>query len=336
MEQARVDDSDALRLGAILGEFASQGRDKATFLVSPEVGSFGLWLEQLIAESTGKEGTGILPVAGEPPGSPLKYGDDRMFVQIRFEGGYDAEMDAVAGAVMAEGFPVAVLDMEDAYDLGAQMFMWEFAVAVAGQVLGINPFDEPNVQESKDNTNRVLAEFASRGTLDVARIDGGVPTALSPGGQPDRDILHPVQSLLARVSEGDYLAITAYLQQTAESDETFADIRAVARDALGCATTLGYGPRFLHSTGQLHKGGPPKGVFLQVTAGDDPDLAIPGRTFTFGQLKRAQAIGDFESLAAHGRPVLRVHLGADIEAGLAALRAAVRTALRQPAAGGRR
>jgi glucose-6-phosphate isomerase len=336
MEQAQSVDSDALRLGAMLGEFATQGRDKATFLVSPEVGSFGLWLEQLIAESTGKAGTGILPVAGEPPGSPLKYGDDRVFVQIRFEGGYDAEVDAVAGAVMAEGFPVAVIDMEDAYDLGAEMFRWEFAVAVAGQVLGINPFDEPNVQESKDNTNRVLADFAATGTLDVPRIDGGVPTALSRGGEPDRNILHPVQSLLAHVGEGDYLAITAYVQQTPSADDAFADMRVVVRDALGCATTLGYGPRFLHSTGQLHKGGPPKGVFLQVTVTDEPDLAIPGRAFTFGQLKRAQAIGDFESLAAHGRPVLRVHLGADVEAGLAALRAAVRTALRQPAAGGRR
>ena len=333
---AKSDDSDALRLGATLGAFASQRRDKATFFISPEVASFGLWLEQLIAESTGKEGTGILPVVGEPPGSPLKYGDDRVFVQIRFEGGYDAEIDAVAGAAIAEGFPVAVIEMEDAFDLGAEMVRWEFAVAVAGHVLGINPFDEPNVQESKDNTNRVLAAYESSGALDVPRIEGGVPTALRPGHEPDRDILHPVHSLLAHVGEGDYLAITAYLRQTPASDDAFADIRAVVRDALGCATTLGYGPRFLHSTGQLHKGGPPSGVFLQVTAADDPDVAVPGKPYTFGQLKRAQAIGDFESLAAHGRPVLRVHLGADIDAGLAALRSAVRAALRQPAAGGRR
>jgi hypothetical protein len=304
--------------------------------LSPEIASFGLWLEQLIAESTGKEGRGILPVVGEPPGSPLKYGDDRVFVQVRVEGGYDAEIDALAGALMAEGFPLAVIEMEDAYDLGGEMFRWEFAVAVAGQVLGVNPFDEPNVQESKDNTMRVLAEFASSGTLDVRRIDGGVPTSLVPRGEPDRDIVRPLQSLLARIREGDYFAITAYLQQTMASEETFADVRAVVRDMLGCATTLGYGPRFLHSTGQLHKGGPASGVFLQVTAGDEQDLPIPGEPYTFGQLKRAQAIGDFASLAAHGRPVLRVHLGQDIEAGLKVLRSAVRMALRQPAAGGRR
>jgi hypothetical protein len=226
--------------------------------------------------------------------------------------------------------------MEDGYDLGAEMFRWEYAIAVAGQVLGINPFDEPNVQESKDNTNRVLAELQSRGTLDLPGVDGGSPTALTPGSTPDRDVIHPLQSLLARIREGDYFAITAYIQQTPASDDTFADIRAVVRDALGCATTLGYGPRFLHSTGQLHKGGPASGVFLQVTGGDEPDLPIPGKPFSFGQLKRAQAIGDFESLAGHGRPVLRIHLGADTESGLATLRSAVRTALRQPAPGARR
>ncbi|MEX0750720.1 MAG: glucose-6-phosphate isomerase, partial [Dehalococcoidia bacterium] len=322
--------------GAMLGEFAREGRDKATFLVSPEIASFGLWLEQLIAESTGKEGAGILPVAGEPGGSPLKYGDDRVFIELRFEGGYDAEVDALTGALIAEGFPVAVIELEDGYDLASEMFRWEFAVAVAGQVLGINPFDEPNVQESKDNTTRGLAEFASRGTLDVAGIDGGSPMALTPGREPDRDVLHALQSLLARIGERDYFAITAYLQQTPGSDEVFADMRTVVRDALGCATTLGYGPRFLHSTGQLHKGGPPAGVFLEVTATDVRDIEVPGKEYTFGQLKRAQAIGDFESLVAHGRPVLRVHLGTDIDAGLATLRTAVRTALRQPAAGGRR
>jgi glucose-6-phosphate isomerase len=335
MDAAHAPDSDAMRLGAALGEFARNGRDKATFLLPREIESLGLWLEQLNAESTGKESTGIVPIADEVPGSPAKYGDDRVFVQMRLEDGYDAGNDSVIGALTAEGCPAIVIDLEDPYDLGAEMFRWEFAVAVAGQVLGINPFDEPNVQESKDNTNRVLAEFEQRGSLDVSGIDAGGPMALAPRGGPDRDLLHPLRSLLAQIDEGDYFAITAYVRQTEHSDEVFRDIRALARDTLGCATTLGYGPRFLHSTGQLHKGGPPRGIFLQVTANDEPDVAIPGKPYSFGQLKRAQAIGDFESLHAHGRPVLRVHLGADIDAGLDALLAAMRTALTAPASGRR-
>jgi glucose-6-phosphate isomerase len=336
MDAAQAADSDALRLGAALGEFARNGRDKLTFLLPREIESLGLWLEQLIAESTGKEGTGIVPVADELPGSPAKYGDDRLFAQMRLEDGYDAGNDSVTGALTAEGCSAIVIDLEDPYDLGAEMFRWEFAVAVAGQVLGINPFDEPNVQESKDNTNRVLAEFEGRGALDVSGIDAGGAMAIVPRANgPDRDLLHPVQSLLAQLHEGDYFAITAYVRQSEHSDEVFRDIRALVRDTLGCATTLGYGPRFLHSTGQLHKGGPPRGVFLQVTATDEPDVAIPGKPYSFGQLKRAQAIGDFESLIAHGRPVVRVHLGTDIEAGLDALLNALRMALTAPASGRR-
>ena len=340
MDAAQAPDSDALRLGAAIGEFARNealdSRDKLTFLLPREIESLGLWLEQLIAESTGKEGTGIVPVADEVPGSPAKYGDDRLFAQTRLEDGYDAGNDSVTGALTAEGCPAIVIDLEDPYDLGAEMFRWEFAVAVAGQVLGINPFDEPNVQESKDNTNRVLAEFEQRGALDVSGIDaGGAMAIVSRGSGPDRDLLRPLQSLLAQIDEGDYFAITAYVQQTEHSDEVFRDIRALVRDTLGCATTLGYGPRFLHSTGQLHKGGPPRGVFLQVTATDEPDVAIPGKPYSFGQLKRAQAIGDFESLIAHRRPVVRVHLGSEIEAGLEAVRSALRTALTAPASGRR-
>jgi hypothetical protein len=289
-------------------------------------------LEQLIAESTGKEGTGVLPVVGEPPGSPMKYGDDRVFVQLRVEGGYDAEVDALGGALIGEGIPVIVGELEDGYDLAAEMFRWEFAVAVAGQVLGINPFDEPNVQESKNNTTRVLEQIERAGSVDLADFATGSPMALRPGGTPDRDVLHAVKSLLARIDERAYFAITAYMQQTSTSDGVFAEIRALLRDALGCATTLGYGPRFLHSTGQLHKGGPATGVFLQVTVDDNPDLHIPERAYSFGELKRAQAIGDFEALAARERPVLRVHLGADAAFGLETLEDAVRVALGQPAA----
>lgn len=333
MDAARAPGSDALRLGAALGELARLGCDKATFLISSEYASFALWLEQLIAESTGKEGVGVLPVADEPEGSPHKYGVDRVFVQIRGELGNDAEQDALAGALAAEGYPLAVIDIDDAYDLAGQMVAWEYAVAVVGHVLGINPFDEPNVQESKDNTNRVLAELERSAELDAGLPDAA-PCALLTWG-PQDDAAAAVRHILDQIGARDYLAITSYLPETAATTAICADMRAIVRDALGCATTLGYGPRFLHSTGQLHKGGPPEGVFLQLTAADERDLAIPGRPFTFGQLKRAQAIGDFQSLAAHGRPVLRVHLGHDVPAGLEWLHETVRAALQQPVDRGR-
>lgn len=323
---AQSPDSDALRLGVAMGEMALAGRDKLTFIVTDEVRSFGLWAEQLIAESTGKLGLGILPVVGEPLGTPLKYGDDRLFVQLRLEAGSTGGDDAVVGALTAEGQPVIVIDLEDAYDIGREFFRWEFATAIAGRVLGINPFDEPNVQESKDNTARVLRSFEQSGTLDAPGIDDGQGLiAITATGVAE--VAAAIPALLAEMGDGDYFAITAYIESDARAEATFGDIRRIVRGATGAATTLGYGPRFLHSTGQLHKGGPARGVFLQVTAPDENDIAIPGRPYTFGQLKRAQAIGDFDSLVSHGRPVLRVHLGVDNADGLADLREAVRRAL---------
>jgi len=319
---------DALKLGATLGELARGGRDKCTFLVTPAIASFGLWVEQLIAESTGKRGTGILPVAGEPEGTPRHYGDDRVFVRIRLDADENDELDAIAGALNAEGHPLITIDLDDPYDLGREFFRWEFAIAVAGQVLEINPFDEPNVQESKDNTNRVLAEFEQTGKLDIAGIDTVAPVTLtSTTASPDADIDGALALLLRRLMPGDYFAITAYIQPTDAAQQAFDALRADVRDAWRVATTLGYGPRFLHSTGQLHKGGPPRGVFLQVTAVDPEDIAIPGKPFTFGQLKRAQAIGDFESLERHGRPVLRLHLGQNTVVGLDRLRRALESAI---------
>jgi len=325
-DEAKAAGGDALRLGAALGELALAGRDKATFIVAPRIGEFGLWVEQLIAESTGKLGRGILPVVGEPLGAPGQYGADRVFVQLRLAGETPAEQDAAVGALSDAGHPAIVIELADVYDLGREFFRWEFAVAVAGYVLGINPFDEPNVQESKENTGRVLKEFERDGKLDIDRIDAGTaPVALvSPDRAAEGTLDDAVGHLIDKLRDGDYFAITAYVRQTEETEAAFADVRAAVRDATQTATTLGYGPRFLHSTGQLHKGGPPKGLFLQVTAADDVDTAIPGRPFTFGQLKRAQAIGDFEALLQHGRPALRVHLGNDIGGGLAALRRAVR------------
>ncbi len=326
---AAKSDGDALQLGAALGALALAGRNKATFVVAPLVASFGLWVEQLIAESTGKLGRGIVPVAGEPLGAVDRYGDDRVFVQLRVDGATPAEHDAFIEAVTAAGHPAIVIDLADAFDLGREFFRWEFAVAIAGQVLGINPFDEPNVQESKDNTNRVLQEFESSGQLDADGVDNAAEPVVfdDPGHVADQPLEQALGGLLRKLGAGDYFAITAYVPPTEATDAAFGDIRSAVRDAADAATTLGYGPRFLHSTGQLHKGGPPQGVFLQVTMADEPDLPIPGRPYTFGQLKRAQAIGDFESLAKHGRPVLRVHLGRDVGPGVAALVQAVRASV---------
>ena len=320
---ARAPESDALRLGATLGDLALQGRNKLTFIIPPPIASFGLWLEQLIAESTGKEGRGILPVAGEPLATPKGYGNDRVFVQLWLQSHDYAELDALSGALAAAGHPVVVIDVEGAYDLGREFFRWEFAVAVAGHILDINPLDQPNVQESKDNTKRVLEEFQRSGQLDIAGVDGREPLAIATDREIGDDIESAVRSLLDSLAPHEYFAITAYIQQTPESDERFSRIRRVVRDERHVATTLGYGPRFLHSTGQLHKGGPPEGVFLQVTADDVPDRRIPGEPFTFGQLKRAQAIGDLQALGRHGRPALRVHLGRDVGAGLLRLSSAI-------------
>ena len=322
---ARAGESDAMRLGAALGELALAGRDKCTFIMSPRIASFGLWVEQLIAESTGKLGRGIVPIVGEPLGTPAHYGGDRVFVQIRLDADANGEDDAFIASLEAEGHPVIMIDLADTHDLGAAFFTWEFAVAVAGHVLGINPFDEPNVQESKDNTNRVLREFEASGRLDAEGLDGrsDLSVMTAPGQIATESAHDAVAALVRSASDRAYVAITAYVPASPIAEAQFAAMRSVVCDGTGAATTLGYGPRFLHSTGQLHKGGPKEGVFLQVTASEPADLPIPGRSFTFGQLKRAQSIGDFQSLIAHGRPCLRVHLGTDTEAGLRQLADAV-------------
>jgi glucose-6-phosphate isomerase len=302
-EATRTPDSDALRLGAALGELALAGCNKCTFVVAAGVDVFGLWLEQLLAESTGKDGTGLLPVAGERLGAPRSYGDDRLFVQLRLAGDISGEQDSVIGALGTEGQPTITIDLEDEYDLGYEFFRWEFATAVAALVLGINPFDEPNVQESKENTARVLRETAKAHN----------------GGSAAADPIGALAAAAAQLRSGDYLAIMAYVGQTEQRDNIFAQVRQRVRDGMGVATTVGYGPRFLHSTGQFHKGGPPQGVFLQITADDGEDAEIPGQPFTFRQLKHAQALGDFESLCARGRPVVRTNLGGDIDGGLQAM-----------------
>ncbi|HVH11146.1 MAG TPA: hypothetical protein VM736_15235, partial [Gemmatimonadales bacterium] len=273
------------QLGAILGEGALAGRDKATFVLSPGVASFGLWVEQLIAESTGKEGKGILPVADEPLGGPDVYGRDRVFVSMQLAGEADRATDGRLSALAAAGHPVVRLVLEDRDDVGQEFFRWEFATAVAGAILRINAFDQPNVAESKTNTKAVLRDRRP-----------GSPAAT----------VADVERFFAGIKPGGYLALMAYVAPTSENDRRLAAIRLALRDRLKVATTLGYGPRFLHSTGQFHKGGPPVGHFLQITERAAEDLAIPGEPFTFGELIAAQAEGDLLALRQRGRPAIRV------------------------------
>ncbi len=312
-------------LGAVMGTLAREGRDKLTLVVSPPISSFGAWLEQLLAESTGKEGKGILPVDGEALGKPEVYGDDRLFVYLRTDVAFDAAQDAAVDALEAAGQPVVRLTLKDAFDLGAEFIRWEFATAVAGAVLGINAFDQPNVQESKDNTDRLLKQYeetkelpAPRAilqtqTLNVALVaEGEIATRLR-----DSVSLQAALETYARLAKpGDYVALLAYVQRTREVEGLLQHIRLRLRDSRRVATTLGYGPRFQHSTGQFHKGGPNTGVFIQFVATDSLDLGIPGEPYTFGVLKRAQALGDLQSLEAHDRRVIRIDLGANIAAGL--------------------
>jgi glucose-6-phosphate isomerase len=292
-----------LWLGLMIGELALQGRDKLTFVVDEPIASFGLWAEQLVAESTGKHGKGILPVAGEPLGPPESYGSDRVFLYLRDEGNPDSERDAAIEALGAAGHPTVTVGVEGATDLGSLFFFAEFATAVAGWVLGINPFDQPNVQEAKDNTARVLERYAQEGRLPEA--DDATDEAL--------------RGLIAQVETGRYLAIMGYLEPSDEFEAAVAELRAAVRDAKRAATTFGYGPRFLHSTGQLHKGGPPTGVFLQLIHDGNEDAEVPEAGYSFTTLKNAQAIGDLETLRGHGLPAERVRLEGDRVASLRAL-----------------
>ncbi|HYM62849.1 MAG TPA: bifunctional transaldolase/phosoglucose isomerase [Thermoanaerobaculia bacterium] len=306
-------------LGTILGALAAQGRDKLTLITPAPLDTLGLWIEQLIAESTGKEGKGILPVAGEPPIAPADYGNDRLFVSVRLRATDNTtRLKELADA----GHPVVDQILEDPLDLGEIFFTWEFATAVAGALLGIDAFDQPNVQESKDNTKRILGEYSERGSLaeqPVVGTPGEVAIYSQPGSRGPSGAGTPqeiVGKLLSMVAPGDYVALTEYVAESPRRDELIAAIReTIARD-LHVATTTGYGPRFLHSTGQLHKGGSDHGVFLQITADAAADIAIPGERFTFAVLARAQSLGDFESLAKRGRRALRVHLGKDVDKGL--------------------
>lgn len=303
-------------LGGVLGALSRRGRNKVTLLPAPHVANFGLWLEQLLAESTGKQGRGLVPVEGEPLGRPEAYGQDRLFVRVRVSDESQREPnDERVSALSEAGHPVVTLNMRDRLDLGSEFLRWELATAVAGSLLGINPFDQPNVQESKDNTAQLLAEYRSTGKLP----DGAGMSAVQAG---------PVVADLLRRALGDsYLAIMAYTTRTGVSDDAIRRIRTRIRDASRLATTAGYGPRFLHSTGQLHKGGPRGGLFIQVVQQDRQEVGIPGERYGFSTLKQAQALGDLHALQARNCPVVRIDLGPSPGAGWQALADALERAL---------
>ena len=311
LERAK-ETNDALKLGTIIGECANAGRDKLTLLIDQQIETLGLWIEQLIAESTGKEGKGILPVSGEPLGEPSVYGDDRVFVSISI-GETSASTQVSLRALAAAGHPVIQRELRDVYDLGAEFFIWEFATACAGWRLGINPFDQPNVQEAKDATRELLSEFSKSGNL--------------PDDQKLADD-DAIRAQLKSIAPGDYVAFLNYIEELPEIDHKLQEIRTAVRDRTKCATTIGYGPRFLHSTGQLHKGGPNTGVFFQIEATDKTDFPVPGEPYSFSILKQAQALGDFRALVSRDRRVLRINLGDDLLKSVHHLRHVILNALK--------
>lgn len=326
-----VDKNTALQLGAIMGACANAGRDKLTLVIDQKIATLGLWIEQLVAESTGKEGKGIVPIASEGLGTVDEYGTDRLFVSISV-GPTDPVVRQKLQDLSAAGHPVVFRELNDINELGAEFFTWEFATACAGWHLGINPFDQPNVQESKDATKDLLKTFEQHGSLpeQTKLVADEVITIYAEEGQEhlaNSSTAEALRSYLASIKPGDYVAFLDYMEETPMIESALQSIRLKVRDAKKCATTTGYGPRFLHSTGQLHKGGPDSGVFFQLTAIDRTDFPVPGEPYTFSILKQAQALGDFRSLVSHGRRAIRVELGKDVIAGLTRLEMLIANAL---------
>jgi transaldolase/glucose-6-phosphate isomerase len=333
-----VNDNPGAALGIILGTAANAGRDKVTIITSPGISDLGAWLEQLLAESTGKVGKGIIPVDREHLTTPEGYGSDRVFVYVRLESGADADQDAKVAAIEKAGHPVVRITMADIYDLGAEFFRWEIATAVAGAILGINAFNQPDVEASKIATRDLTSAYEKTGSLPAEKPvleDEGIKlftdeknaAELAKGARGDRSLAGYLKAHLARIQGGDYFAVLGYIQMNAEHEPSLQALRHLVRDKKRVATCLGFGPRFLHSTGQAYKGGPNSGVFLQITCDDAVELPVPGQKYTFGIVKAAQARGDFQVLADRGRRALRVHLGSNLKAGLATLQTAVQRAL---------
>jgi transaldolase / glucose-6-phosphate isomerase len=309
----RVADNPGALLGIRLGVLAQRGRDKVTLVTSPGIGALGVWLEQLLAESTGKVGKGLIPVDGEPLGAPAVYGDDRHFVYVRLDSAADPAQDEAMAALERAGQPVVRLRVPDPYHLGAEFFRWEVATAVAGAIIGVNPFDQPDVEASKLATRALTDHYEKAGTLPPD----------SPLGVSDPAFAATLKAHLEAIKPGDYAAFLAYVPMNETHEAELSAIRLAVRDRFRVATCVGFGPRYLHSTGQAYKGGPNSGVFVQITCDDADDLPVPGRRYSFGVVKNAQALGDFQVLRERGRRALRVHLGTDVKNGLARLRQAI-------------
>lgn len=335
---ATVDENPGAVLGIILGSAANAGRDKVTIITSPGISDLGAWLEQLLAESTGKVGKGIIPVDRETLTTPEVYGSDRVFVYVRLESGAAADQDAKVAAIEKAGHPVVRISMADIYDLGAEFFRWEIATAVAGSIIHINAFNQPDVEASKIATRELTSAYEKTGSLPAEKPvveDGGIKlftddknaAELAKAASSDKSLVGYLKAHLGRIKAGDYFAVLGYIQMNAEHEQSLQALRHSVRDTKRVATCLGFGPRFLHSTGQAYKGGPNSGVFLQITCDDSVELPVPGQKYTFGIVKAAQARGDFQVLADRGRRALRVHLGSNLKAGLATLQAAVQKAL---------
>jgi len=333
-----VEENPGVMLGLILGSAAKMGRDKVTIIASPGISDLGAWLEQLLAESTGKQGKGIIPVDREAIGRPEVYGSDRVFAYLRLESAPDAAQDASVAILEKAGQPVIRISLEDPYDLGQEFFRWEIATAVAGSVLRIHAFNQPDVEASKIATRNLTSEYEKTGSLPAEKpiledqglklfTDEKNAAELARAAGSQKSLVGYLKAHLGRLKSGDYFALLGYIQMNQEHEQQLQTMRHAVRDRKQVATCLGFGPRFLHSTGQAYKGGPNSGVFLQLTCDDANDLAVPGQKFTFGIVKAAQARGDFQVLAERNRRALRVHLGADLRSGLNTLSAAIKEAL---------
>jgi len=336
-----VADNPGVQLGLLLGTAANAGRDKITIFTSPEIHDLGAWLEQLIAESTGKQGKGITPVDREEIGPPSVYGKDRVFAYVRLKSAANAsaqsDLDAKVAALEAAGHPVVYFEITDLYEIFGQFFTWEIATAVAGSVIGINPFNQPDVEAAKIETRTLTTEYEKSGKLPQRTaflVDAGIALYATDAyaeklkaAAPGATLAGILRAHLDQLGAGDYFATVAFLPMFDEHEAAIQEFRHKVRDQKHVATCLGFGPRFLHSTGQDYKGGPNTGVFLQITAAHADDLDIPGQKYSFGVVIDAQAAGDLAVLESRGRRALRAHLGADVAAGLKALGAAVSEAL---------
>jgi transaldolase / glucose-6-phosphate isomerase len=332
-----VEENPGVVLGAVLGTLAKNGRDKVTLVTSSAISDLGAWLEQLLAESTGKQGKGIVPVDRENLGSSDVYGNDRVFIYLRLNSGADAAQESKIAALENAGQPVVRITLGDVYDLGQEFFRWEIATAVAGSIIGINAFNQPDVEASKNVTRTLTTEYEKAGSLPAETAffeDGGIKLFSDKKNADElfkaasnKSLAAFLRAHLNRLGAGDYFALLAYLQMDSGHEALLQELRESVKDKKHVATCLEFGPRFLHSTGQAYKGGPNSGVFLQVTCDDAADLAVPGQKYTFGVVKAAQARGDFQVLVERGRRALRVHLGKDLKSDLGKLKTAFREAL---------